>query len=104
MQLSGQQYNWKASCLPKLAWDGVEQLGEVHNLTLSKFAAAMAKVRLVSALQQANVRATGPEKLMEKGSCCRTAKRTPSPALPSEVAGMVNTEYLLSCRPKRVGD
>ncbi len=49
--------------LPKLAWIGSEQLGEVHNLTLIKFAAAVAKVRLVPALQQANVRATGPKKL-----------------------------------------
>ena len=60
MQLCGQQHIWKASCLPKLAWIGSEQLGEVHNLTLIKFAAAVAKVRLVPALQQANVRATGP--------------------------------------------
>ncbi|DBA69240.1 TPA: hypothetical protein ACH3X2_012984 [Trebouxia sp. C0005] len=37
MQLSGQQHIWKASCLPKFAWIGSEQLGEVHNLTLSKF-------------------------------------------------------------------
>ena len=45
MQLCGQQHIWKASCLPKLAWIGSEQLGEVHNLTLIKFAAAVAKVR-----------------------------------------------------------
>ncbi len=49
--------------MQKLAWIGSEQLGEVHNLTLIAFAAAVAKVRLVPALQQANVRATGPKKL-----------------------------------------
>jgi hypothetical protein len=56
MQLSGQQHIWKASCLPKFARVGSEQLGEVHNLTLSKFAAAVAKMSLVPARQQANMR------------------------------------------------
>ena len=63
MQLCGQQHIWKAGCLPKLAGVGFEQPGEVHNLTLIKFAAAVAEVRLVPVLQQPNVRATGPKKL-----------------------------------------
>jgi len=56
MQLCGQQHIWNAGCLPKLAGVGFEQLGEVHNLTLIKFAAAVAKVRLVPALQRAGRR------------------------------------------------
>ena len=63
MKLFRQQHIWKASCLPKLARVGSEQLGEVHNLTLSRFAAAVAKMSLVPALQQANMGATGPQKL-----------------------------------------
>lgn len=42
---------------------GPEQLVEVHNLTLSQFAATVAKMSLVPALQHTNVGATGPEKL-----------------------------------------
>ena len=63
MQLFGQQHIWKVSCLPKLARVGSEKLGQVHNLTLSKFAAAVAKTSLIPALQQANMGATGPKKL-----------------------------------------
>ena len=63
MQLFRQQHIWKASCLPKLARVGSEQLGEVHNLTLSKFAAAVAKMSLVPALQQANMGLRGQRSL-----------------------------------------
>ena len=62
MQYLGKQHG---CCLPKFARVGLEQLGEVHHSMLSKMTATVARMSLVTALQQANVRApyTSPEKL-----------------------------------------
>ena len=58
--LGSSTFGRRAAC-QNLHGLGSEQLGEVHNLTLSKHAAAVAKMSLVTALLQANVRTTRPE-------------------------------------------